>query len=390
MGSDPSAFAPALLAISSLASEDLQLDEEFKSKLTSEFDGDIHIEVSEDGDHQKSAKISIDGPGEHAFDELMKKLTKRSYQTGLLYQNSLISLVSSAEWFLSQLLHLFFEKYPDAAQVSDKQLPLKELQTIGSVDEARSYLIDLRIEGVLRGSFSDWTSFLKDTLKLSMGYLSDFEDNLIEACQRRHLLVHNGGIMNKIYQNKVPESVMSKVPVGMPIQILQGYLDQAIDKFERFLLLVAFELWKKIAPDDVERAGVILELSYDHLCAERWQIAENLSYFLAGDMKQPEIARLTARINYWQALKWQGKFEDKRREVEDEDFSAKEEKYTLAQAALLDDEDRFFQILPGILESNKLTYEDLNEWPLFRSMRDTDTFRNIYAAAPEVNAIDPQ
>lgn len=330
--SDPVAFAPALIAMSSLSSKEEQLDEKVKEKLSRDFEGEINIELIDDQDGSKSARIKIDGPGERAFDSMMKKLAKRSHQTDLLYQNSLISLVSSAEWFLSQILHHFFENNPDAAKLSEKHLTFKDLQAIGSIDEARSYLIELRIEDVLRSSFIDWTSFLKGTLKLSMGYLKEFQDHLLEACQRRNLLVHNGGIMNKIYQNKVPDAVMSKVPVGKPVPISQIYLDKTIDRFERFFLLVALELWKKLAPDDIERAEIILDLSYTHLCEERWEVAENLSYFLAGDKKQPEVACLTAHINYWQALKWQGRFEEIRSEVESADFSAKEEKFALAKA----------------------------------------------------------
>ena len=57
------------------------------------------------------------------------------------------------------------------------------------------------------------------------------------------------------------------------------YLVEAISCFERCFILIASELWKKLEKDDNSRGEVLIDITYDHLIAERWKIAETLSYF---------------------------------------------------------------------------------------------------------------
>ncbi|MBD2495337.1 hypothetical protein [Nostoc sp. FACHB-280] len=370
---NPNALIPLVLGMNAIAPEKFCLDTSFVEHLQSQFDGKLDIQVEEEGN--KSAKLSFNNSGGDAFHSTMAKLSKRSAQKGLLYQNALISLVSAVEWFLSQLLHKYFELYPDAAGIRERSLTLSELQLIGTIDEAKNYLIGIRIEEILRGSFSDWITFMKGNLKLSMGYLEDDEKYLIEICQRRNLFVHNGGIVNKIYLNK---SGFTNIGIGEQINVSQEYLDEAIARFERFFFLVSLELWKKLAPDDKERANIVSDITYKNLCNERWKIAESLSFFLMNDKQLPEMNRLISQINYWQSLKWQDRFTEVRKDVERIDFSAKNEIFSLAQSVLLDDEQRFFQLLPILLKAEKLSEKDLHEWPLFRKIRNTDTFKTIY------------
>jgi hypothetical protein len=377
---NPSAFIPLILAMNALEPELFDLDSSFAETIESKFDGKIDLQIK-DEENKKTVNIKLEGSGKEIFYSSLEKFAKRYNQKGLLYQNALISLVSAVEWFLSQLLHQYFEMHPEAAGIRDRSLTLSELQSIGTIDEAKSYLIDLRIEEVLRGSFSDWVNFLKTQLKLSMGYLSDDENYLIEICQRRNLLVHNGGIVNKIYLAKVSDSMRQKLEIGKPISVSQEYLDESITRFERFFFLACLELWKKLLPHDGERARILNDLTYKNLCNERWKIAESLSYFLMQDKQLPEIDRLVGQINYWQSLKWQNIFEGIRKDVETADFSAKDERFLLAKAALLDDEKLFFELLPVALKTDKLNENDLRSWPLFQKIRKGDAFKRLYEPA---------
>ena len=69
---------------------------------------------------------------------------------------------------------------------------------------------------------------------------------------------------------------------------------ERINLFEKHCLLISAEAWKKVAPDDHERAVLLNKLAYDHLLAHRWGIAEGLSQFVIGDKKMPEVSRTIA------------------------------------------------------------------------------------------------
>jgi hypothetical protein len=311
---------------------------------------------------------------------MIGKFQRRHRNTILVYNNSLIALVSAAEWFLAQLLHQFYKMHPEALSGGrDKVFSLEDLRNFDTLEDARMSLIESKIENILRDSISVWFKCLKEKpFELSLGYLPPYEAELIEITQRRNLLVHNGGIVNSIYMSKVPKEARGDINLGDSIKVSKEYIQKALNIFERMFVLIGAELWKKLLPTDEDRSKTLFRISWKHLEAERWDIAEGISYFIMQDKRQPELDQLTGKINYWQSLKWQDRFKDIRIEVEKEDFSAKQQRFSLAQAALLDDEERFFQLLPQTLKTGEVSEQDLREWPLFRKVRATAHFRDLY------------
>ncbi|MGA9996017.1 MAG: hypothetical protein WBP93_11420, partial [Pyrinomonadaceae bacterium] len=150
-----------------------------------------------------------------------------------------------------------------------------------------------------------------------------------------------------------------------------------LDLFELNFVLIAAELWKKLDPKDEERPNALTYIAYKHLLNERWGIAEGLSYFVTADRQTSEKSQMLGQLNYWQSVKWQGQFENIRKNIEQADFSAKDPLYQLAQLALLNRNEEFFSLLPEVLRSQKLTTEDLQQWPLFREMRKEAAFNSF-------------
>ena len=306
--------------------------------------------------------------------------TTTSSHSEILYQNSLISLVSAGEWFLSQILHSQFDQYPNSAGIADKTLKLSDLQSFENMEDAQQHLIEQKVEDVLRGSFEEWVSFLKNQFKLEMGYIEKWQNKLVEIIQRRNLLVHNGGNINSIYRRKVaPElQLYNSKDAPLKLSVSEEYLTESINVFETSFVLIAAELWKKQKPEDGNRSVVLNALAYQHLLSERWDIAESFSLFVKSDKQTSEIGRLTGLINYWQSVKWQGRFEEVQKDVEQEDLSAKQKIFRLSRFALLDDEGLFFNLLPQVLKNGGITVEDLRIWPLFRNMRKTNAYMKEY------------
>lgn len=343
--------------------------------------GKVEVEKREDGTAE--ARITIPAPNVPAFRQAIRGWSKQHHQQRLLYESALMSLLSAAEWFLAQLLSSHFKQEPGSAGLKEKVFSFDDLSRFGSIDDARNYLLESRIEDVLRGSVESWLEYLRSKLGLSMGYIKDDEKQLIEVAQRRNLVVHNGGVVNRIYLSKVPETLRPDIKAGDQISVDRTYLDSAIDLVERAFVLIGAELWKSAAPNDEERGNLLIKIGYEHLLHERWRVGEALSYFLRNDKKLPESLQLSGTLNFWQALKWQGKFEEIRADVENADFSAKEEIYRLAHLALLDRYDEFFRLLPRVLESKSLSHDDLKTWPIFRAVRDTAQYATFVAESTE-------
>jgi hypothetical protein len=123
------------------------------------------------------------------------------------------------------------------------------------------------------------------------------------------------------------------------------------------------------------------EIAFDRLKQERWTVSEGLSFFTLNDKKMSERSLLVAQLNYWQSIKWRGRFELVQKEVEAADFSAKDDLFQLARHALLDDSVTFFRLVPSAIKNGKLTKEMLATWPMFREMRKDDRFKKYRAKA---------
>ena len=364
----------------------LETDETIKQQYTDElkeiYDGDIDVEFIQDSDQDgapksnKSIRFKMNGDS-LKINEAIDKLVKTANQKELLYKNSLISLLSSVEWFFSQILHNHYDKFPDSAGIKKKTLTLEELKSFESLKDAENYLIDDKIESILRGSFKDWLDVLKLELSLKLPYISCFEDEMFEIYQRRNLLVHNGGTVNSIYLSKVADKYKQNLNIGDSISVSEVYLERAISLLHTTFTLIACELWKKLEPEKENRCVVTMELSYEYLKKEKWDISEIASSFLFGDKKMPIASRTAAQLNYWLSKKNSGKFDDVKSEVKDADFSDKAKVFQVALHALRDEEKDFFQLLPNVLKTEELSPDEVMEFPIFSNMREKQEFQTF-------------
>lgn len=357
---------PIALMLKALAKKEPFTDEDSK-RLSDELGGKVSLEKTNEG----GAKLTI---SPHNF-ESHKRLEaafggmrKSSGHKDLLYRSSLISLVSSAEWFLSQVIREHLELNPDAWD-KDNKLTFGDLKSLGSIDDARKFLIDMKIDSLMWGGFEDWFRYLTQHAKLSASYVVKNRDQLTEVFQRRNVMVHNNGLVHTSYLNKVDSKLRKDVSIGDPLPVTPDYLSKAIDLIETNFILLAAELWKKLEPKDDKRADVLINLAFDLLKQERWDVSGGLSLFVMNDKNLPEVSQVIGALNYWQSMKWQGAFDKVRRRVEESDFSAKDLVYQVARFALLNQENDFFSLLPKALSAGSLDAEKLRTWPIFKEMR---------------------
>ncbi len=332
---------------------------------------EYEVKTSPDG-KKKTVSIKIDSMGDFDPDKLVGALNEiRLNQTRsrLLLSSSLISLVSSVEWFVSRLLHVYFVKYPQIAISDDKVFSFEDLTHFSTVEEARKYLIERRVEDILRGSISDWIKYFRGPLKLSMSYLDPCMDLLVETCERRNLLVHNNGVVNNIYLSKVSPKLVADVKPGNHIPITREYLDQRITLFERCCILISAEMWKQSAPAEEKRGAVIVNLAFDHMKANRWEVSEGLSYFLMNDKKLPDRDIMLGKMNYWLSAKRQGRWDEVKVQAEAEDMTARDRLFQLACMSLCEKKDDFFRLLPSALKAKDVDADSLQSFPIFDEMR---------------------
>lgn len=356
---------------------------ELQSKIEEEIDEryeekpEVIFEKNEAKDKEaKSFSIKIKSKDD-TLNKHIKNVEKTSKHIDLLYTNSLISTLSTVEWFFSQILHFYYDNHPESAGIQKKSLTLADLKTFGSIADAEKYLIDVKIEEILRGSFESWVLLLKTELSLGLGYLDSIIDELVETYQRRNLFVHNGGVVNSIYISKVKEPFRKGISSGDKLIVDKSYLDNSICKLQKAFILIGAELWKKLYPKDTSRGDVLTDIIYENLLHSRWDIAEGLSYFIMKDAHCDPVDKVVAQLNYWLCQKEMGNFKVIENEVKKANFSDKKEIFQLGLFALQDEVSKFFEILPTALDSNQINIERLEEFPILNSIRETKEYKDF-------------
>lgn len=379
---------PLHLAHLEFIEEDTEKKEKYSKKLKEVFDGEIEVkftdnesekdkeETEEKKDNEKGVTVKVKGDTSK-IDAAFEILARTYHQKEILYRSSFINLLSTVEWFFAQILHYHYDKHPESAGIKKKTLTLEELKSFESIKDAENYLIDDKIEGILRSSFKDWLQTLKNELNLSLAYTNDFENELIEIYLRRNLLVHNGGVVNSIYLSKVSEFYKEKYNINDKLEISKEYLERAISLLHTVFTLISCELWKKLEPNNEDRCSLIMELGFDYLKRQMWDLSEISSTFLILDKKMPISSRTAAQLNFWLSKKNGGKYNDVSKEILDADFSDKSKLFQIALYSLREEEDLFFNLLPQVLKTEELNVESLLEFPIFESMRNLPKFEEL-------------
>lgn len=373
--------------------EDETQKSELQNQLKSVFDGQVIKAIPLDKD-----KIMIEGEESEdlpdfaiavpvslnpRIDQAMRAPRKTNYQKELLYKNAFIGLLSSVEWFYSQVLHFYYDKHPEAAGIKKKTMTLEDLKTFGTIQDAEKFLIDSKIEEVFRAGFDAWMDILKDEVKLKLPYVRPFFNELLEVYQRRNLLVHNGGIVNSIYISKVSSDISKDLKIGDKLTITSEYLENAICKLHIVFTLIAAELWKKLEPNEESRADILNSIAYKNMNQGRWEVAEWLSCFIKDDENLKSRVKTVGQLNFWLSRKKRGNKELVIGEVLKADFTDKSLRYQLAVSALTDNKEEFFDLLPETLRTKSLVIEELLEFPIFDEMRNSIEFEEFKLKSEE-------
>lgn len=354
-----------------------QLQAFYAGEAYAEEDQDSHTQITEIAKKEDSKSVTVsyrvsDSLADE-YEETITELRRLSHYRQHLLDSSLISLVSTVEWFLSQILHTYYREVPDALKETDKTFSLEDLRRFASMEAARDVLIDKKIESSLRGGFEDWCKEIRSCCNLSMGYVDEHRAVITEAFQRRNLLVHNGGVINSIYIDHVDEALREGLDVGSRIDVGPSYLGHVIDVCEVVFSLIGAELWKKLRPDDDGRT-MLVNIAFEHLKEKRWAVAESISRFSMNDKGMKGDTISNAELNFWQAVKWQERFAEVEEDVRMKDYSAHGDLYQLARLALLD---QFVEVVAraedlvarGVIQKWKI-----QEWPIFSGVRSSPEY----------------
>lgn len=308
-------------------------------------------------------------------------------QAQLLYRSSFVTLMSYFDFLLSDLIHYFYRKYPESLSSKELPLTLRELKLLGGVDDAVDWVINKEADSILYDNLGKQKLYLKNTLKI------DTADNiinwkkLVEAMERRHIIVHNDCKINKRYLSNVDPSQVPEpakdLKEGTRVRITESYFRSVFEEICVSGMILLQVCWRKWEKDDTKNADqqLINHDIYDALVKKDWTCAERLGLFAKGCDVTDQACRLVLDVNYCQSLKWQGKKDELEKELKKFDVSALSPKFALAVYALKSDPDGFYRNIENAIIVDKITKGNFMEWPLFRELRKDPAYEDKIDAA---------
>lgn len=298
--------------------------------------------------------------------ELMRRVT-RTRRAPIFHNAMLTSAVGVFEGHLAKVVEEYYRAAPEALHTlpkeSSKEFSLRELQDLGSIEDAVEIAIERRVTKLMFGSLADWKRFFSERMHIDLGPLSGDWGKFTEIVERRHCIVHNQARASRRYC-----ASNHSVEVGETLHATPSYVQDAITRLELMCLLTVAAVWQKFSMDKRDLIDTLERIAFEALKRERWTVSSRL-YEAWRELPLSEQEKRMCQVNLWIAEKAIHGAESIKLEVETWDVSGSDEIFHLARLCLLDDNDAAFELLPRLVQHEKIGGEELATWPLLASLR---------------------
>jgi hypothetical protein len=294
----------------------------------------------------------------------------------------LIGLVAIYDGFLARLVRGMYLCQPEILSASNRTLTFSQISNIGSLDAARDLLIQKEVESILRSSHSEHFEWLEKQLSIPLRKDLSVWPSFIEACERRNLWTHNGGVVSQQYLDVCRQHRVNLVQcrLGEKLHISPGYYRRALNVFYEIGVKLAQVVWRKLIKAEMEEADHALnDVGFNLIKQNRYRLAQALLEFGCElPRHSSDVYRRMMVVNLANAHKLSGDVDKATRLLDEEDWSAVDDNFRLCVAAVKGDIDEAIEIMRQIGGGGKVTKEAYQSWPVLIGLRKTDKFREAY------------
>jgi hypothetical protein len=296
-------------------------------------------------------------------------------QGELLRRGALFNLWSYFETLLTALVRTHYLLYPGA--LSERPIKLAELQKLSSVEEAIAYLATQEAEAVQRPGLEELLKHF-EKLAIDLRPLQPYRNELSEIAQRRNLLTHNQGVVNRTYLEKAPGDYIKSegVCLGQRLNVTEDYLIRAIDLIYLCGFILLQQGWRKWDRQSAILADYALLQKgiYQALIDERYEVARGLAEYATKLKSVNEAVMRGVIVNQAIALRDINEHQAMRRLLQKHKVETWGLKYQIACHVLQGKDEAFFRLLPQAITSGEIQYANLEQWPLFKPVRSDSRF----------------
>jgi hypothetical protein len=327
----------------------------------------------------RSELLSLTGRPEDygRYAHVWNRVQARPGGAHVLRASLLMSAVSYFEVLISAIVRAQLTLRPEILRSDEQKYSMRDLEAFTTIEQFREHCSEKMADSLLRGGFEDWMEWFSKRHKLQVAGVTDSVD-IVEIFQRRHLLVHNGGVVNGLYLTKV-QGVQDVPAVGERLRVNAKYLQHALDLLTAAGVKLVAALFGKLFDDADGRETVdhhLSNMTFGLLVSGRYAVVSDVSKWHLTIVQDAQ-SRLVAMVNHWLAEKHLHGVETIRAEVAAWKIGTLADRYKLAKLALLDRNEEAFVVVKRLLDSQEMSPNEWRGWPLLEGVREYAESANL-------------
>ncbi len=334
-------------------------------------------------DGKKATLVKLES-AQH-FEDLNRQLRAYGLAFKTIPRSYIMALISQYDAFLGRLIRVVYLTKPQLLNTSDRNLTFSQLVEFASVEEAKEFILEKEIEGVLRKSHAEQFQWMETKFDMPLRKGLDSWTTFVEVTERRNLFVHTGGVVSSQYVKVCDEHKvdLGKISIGDELGVTREYFEKAYNVIFEIGFKLAHVFWRKFSPENVTEADEnLISLGYDVLHEENYPLTKMIFDFATQTLKNKYSSDENRRImivNRALAYKWCGDDKKAKDFIAQEDWSATRARFRLAEATLMDDFESAYEIMKEIgVNVKEVSKKDYRDWPLFKSIKKEQNFLETF------------
>lgn len=323
------------------------------------------LPLSEDS---KAILFYLEKSHSHNPNESIQKYNNLNRFKKILNESVLSHIIVIFECFLTSLYRALIIQKPQK-YLHDQQIPLMDIL---ENKDCINRCIDNYIDNEMRDSLL-LLSKICEKEKLEIDRYEKIQKTFTEIYYRRNAFIHTNGRANKIYMKKVDADLLRNIQENQLLYGDQNYIVNSISCLIKIVFYIIFELLQKEEINSSNFNPISL-FFFGRLCKKQYHLTKNIYLALSKCDKFKFFDKTIFHVNYLISCKQTGDINTVKKELENFDVSAMQEKFVIAKNCLADNTEIVIDLLEKTYP-NSFDAIAIREWPLFIEFRKTQEYQ---------------
>lgn len=320
------------------------------------------------------------------FESMERNLSISLLASKIIPESLFVSLISQYDAFLNRLLREIFIIKPEILNGSDRNISFSQLTSMGSLDEAREYVVEKEIDTILRKNHQEQLDTLKNKVGVEFEKYLPSWNSFIEMTERRNLLVHCDGVVSNQYLKSCQDHgiEVGSIKVGDKLNIKPEYFVRSYQCLYEISVKLTHMVRRKLQKDEHQDADTSLNsICFNLIKGQAYDLADNLLHYACNTKPvSSEVVSNMFKINAAISKYLNGDKDQASKILDSKDWSASSYDFKLAYKVLKEQYSEAYVIMKKIGVDGDITKSGYTSWPLFNVIRNEPeflvTFKSIF------------